>query len=137
MVDLAFLSLVIAAFTFVVGGPIALLLPAVLPAVLASPAVETPVARVDVARGWSASSPLDALACATSPSAVYPRFRARTSRAMTTATEDTCATAPTPTDRHGRQLTGAAAKARARKLSRTDSHREVMRGPSCEGNVRK
>ena len=135
MIDLAFLALIIAAITFVIGGPIALILPVLIPAVLASPAVETSVARADIQRGWSSASPLDDSACATSPSAVYPRFRARTSSQPIAG--EVCQAAPAPTDRHGRPLTGAAAKARARRLARTDSHRETMRRAAHEGKVRK
>lgn len=136
MVDLAFLALAVAALTFIVGAPLALVLPALLPAALMSPPVDVPVARVDVAAGWSSASPLDAGACAVSPSNVFPRFEARTSG--TVAAGDTCQSAPLATDRHGRPLVGAAAKARARRLMRTDSHREVMRrSVSCEGKARK
>ena len=136
MVDLAFLALITAALTFVVGAPLALALPALLPAALMSPPVDMPVARVDVVAGWSASSPLDATVCATSPSAVYPRFRARTSPYAVKA-GDVCQVAPIALDRHGRPLTGAAAQARARRLARTDSHREVMRRAAPSGQVRK
>ena len=136
MIDLALLFLVVAAITFIIGAPLALALPALLPAVLATPAVDMPVSRVDVAQGWSSASALDATVCATSPSAVYPRFRARTSSALI-ASDDTCAVAPVATDRHGRQLVGAAAKSRARKLARTASHRETMRHAPMPGQVRK
>lgn len=134
MVDLALLFLVVAAITFVVGAPLALALPALLPTVLATPAVDMPVTRADVAWGWSSASPLDTGACVVSPSSVFTRFRARTSG--TIAAGDTCAVAPIATDRHGHPLTGAAAKARARRLARTASHREVMRrSASYEGKV--
>lgn len=135
MIDLALLFLVVAAITFIIGAPLALALPALLPAVLATPSVDMPVSRVDVVAGWSSASALDTTACAVSPSSVFTRFRART--VGTVGMCDTCQAVPIVTDRHGHPLTGAAAQARARRLARTASHRETMRRASCEGKVRK